>query len=133
MLYNYKARVATEENWVDGDTYWFWVDLGLDTWHLSKFRLKGADTPEKFGRYATPEGQIASEFVEKLLAAQPGVFDIKTYKTRKTRRDKKGKYGRYLVDVILTVDGDGTPFPEEMGVVWLAQYLIDQGQVKVED
>ena len=133
MLYTYKARVATEERWVDGDTYWFWVDLGLDTWHKSKFRLKGADTPEIFGRYATPEGTIASEFVEKLLAAQPGMLLIKTFQTRKTDRHKKGKYGRYLVDVILEVDENGTPFPEETKPVWLAQYLIDQGQVKVED
>jgi endonuclease YncB( thermonuclease family) len=131
MLYTYKARLATEERWVDGDTYWFWVDLGLDTWHKSKFRLRGADTPEVFGRKASEEGRESSKFVEKLLLAQKGSLLIKTFKTRTTDRDKKGKYGRYLADVLIEQDENGNTFPDEVRPVWLAQYLIDQGQAKV--
>ena len=56
---------------------------------------------------------------------------IKTFKTRTTDRDKKGKYGRYLADVLIEQDENGNTFPDEARPVWLAQYLIDQGQAKV--
>jgi endonuclease YncB( thermonuclease family) len=130
MLYTYKAKLATEQRWVDGDTYWLWVDLGLDTWHLSKFRLKGADTPEVFGRKASEAGREASKFVEKLLLAQPGKLLIKTFKTTSTGRDKKGKYGRYLADILLEVDEEGAAFPEEKQPMWLAAYLVEKSFAK---
>jgi len=110
-LYTYMARL---ERVVDGDTYVLRVDCGFSISFTEKFRLNGANTPEKFGRNASDEGRTASEFVAALLRAQPEPFEIRTYK------DKKGKYGRYLVDIILTHDENGELMPARS----LSGYLI---------
>lgn len=114
-MYEYRATVVRV---VDGDTYDLDVDLGFHVTIRERFRLYGADTPEKFGSRASPEGHIASDFVKDLLAAQPMPVLIKTVK------DRKGKYGRYLINILLTHDERGTQWDSE---VWLSDYLIDKG------
>jgi hypothetical protein len=78
----------------------------------------GADTPEKFGRRASDEGQQASEFVDGLLRKQGDAFHIKTLK------DRKGKYGRYLVDIMLEYDEDGQKLVTSRP---LSEFLITKG------
>lgn len=114
-LYNYAATV---KRIIDGDTYELVVDLGFKINFTEKFRLLGADTPEIFGRKATPEGKKAKKFVQQLLKKQPKPLLIKT------KKDRKGKYGRYLVDIQLECDENGEQF---LLPVQLSNYLIDQG------
>jgi micrococcal nuclease len=122
-MYTYNARLVRV---IDGDTYEFDVDTGFGIRFREKFRLYGADTPEVFGRNATPEGKVASEIVSNLLLWNGPNLVITTYK------DKKGKYGRYLVDVIIVNDENGEPILSELNesdgvTMTLAQYLIMNG------
>lgn len=117
-LYEYQATLARV---VDGDTYDLNVDCGFKINFTERFRLYGADTPEKYGARASEEGKIASEFVERLLKAQGEVLSIKTFK------DRKGKYGRYLVDIMLAFDADGQKLAAP---TCLSDYLISEGMAE---
>lgn len=115
-MYEYRARL---KKLINGDTYHFELDLGIEVKIGLRCRLFGADTPEVFGKRACEAGRKASEFVKELLEQQDEVLHVRTYK------DRKGKYGRYLVDVKLQADIRGDPID-----MWLSEYLIQQGQAE---
>lgn len=86
---------------VDGDTIQFEVDMGNHIRWTDKFRVKGINTPEKYGvKKNSPEyvkGVAASAFAESLLEVGM-VVTISTY--------KPGKYGRWLCDITLPDERD---------------------------
>ena len=111
---------------VDGDTYELALDLGFgvvvgetDKW---SFRLKDVDTPEVYGRYASEEGRIASEFVKGLLGHQPEWFKVRTFKNKNDNYIKT--FGRYLADLEITHDETGQLLEEP---VWLSDFLKEKG------
>lgn len=98
---------------VDGDTF----DLLIESRpsHIlttERVRLLGADTPEMYGRNATPEGTEVKEWVEGLIQDRPVLI---------TLDDKRDKYGRLLVSVFYFLDGDA-------GIMSLAKHLISEGK-----
>jgi len=117
-LYEYSCEVVRV---VDGDTYDLRVNCGFKIELTERFRLMGADTPEKYGRRASDEGKAASVFVEDLLGKQDKPLLIKTFK------DRKGKYGRYLVDVMINIDENGQLFTYPRS---LSEYLVEKGIAK---
>jgi len=92
-MYNYKAHV---EEVYDGDTFTVMIDLGLDTFTLTKVRLFGVDTPEMRGE-DKEFGTKVRDYVRQLILGKD--VEISTIK------DKKGKYGRWLARVM---------YPEEV-------------------
>ena len=90
-MFTYKCTI---ERIVDGDTYDIVLDLGFAIYVKERVRLEGVDTPEIFGRNATPEGQVAKQFVEDWVAEKvdlPGYFVYRSIKY-----NAKDKYGRAL-------------------------------------
>ena len=90
--YRYKAVIRRV---VDGDTIDVDLDLGLGVWvHNQRLRLYGVDTPEIYGRDASPDGHVAKSYVEDQCPVGMEVV-VETIK------DKTGKYGRWLALVWL--------------------------------
>ena len=123
---NPRSYMAKLVRVIDGDTYELIVDLGFDIhvgmsghWH---FRLMGADTPEIFGKKASEEGRLASDFVKKLLWQQPTWFRIDTHKT--SSGEERKTLGRFVVSIWLTKDENGDHLEEP---IQLAGYLIEKG------
>jgi len=91
---------ATVERVVDGDTVYFDIDMGFNTWKMHEsVRLMGIDTPEKRTRDLLEKqfGLLAAEKVEELLP--PGKIVL-----LETVLDKTGKFGRVLANVWITDD-----------------------------
>lgn len=89
-MWTYKAEVKRV---VDGDTYDMIVDLGFYVYHKIRVRLRGVDTPEVFGKNASPEGTWASDFVKELIEGK--VVTITTTKSTPT------SYNRWEATVLL--------------------------------
>lgn len=99
---------------VDGDTYDILVDCGFAIYHKIRVRLRGVDTPEKYGKNACEEGKQISEEVNEIL------FDnevmIRTYKNKPT------SFNRWEADVF---------FKDENGIVInLAKFLLANGKAE---
>lgn len=100
-MYTYNCQILRV---VDGDTLDLEIDLGFNVRIRERVRLIGVDTPEVFGKNASPEGTVASDFtkawVEK-YTSQDGVFRYNSLKY-----DSKDKYGRAL-GTISFIDNTG--------------------------
>lgn len=110
-------RVRRVHRVVDGDTVDLEIDLGFYQFAVLRFRLLGVDTPEKYGRYASPEGQVATDFAEAWLTEREGELICLT--------EKADSFGRWLAHVYHVKDfailgnlsqalidaGHGTPYP----------------------
>lgn len=100
---------------VDGDTYDIILDLGFYISHMIRVRLKGVDTPEVYGKNASEEGRIASEYVKNLIENKRVV--VQTYK------NAPSSFNRWEADVyfnLLLEDGSTSQ-------VSLADHLVDKG------
>lgn len=108
QLYFYRARALRV---VDGDTLWVEIDLGFNTIIKEFVRLYDIDTPEVYGKYASPEGKIASLYTNLWLRNQETTFeDLKTIPEERItftsefvpifldcrKYDPRDKYGRAL-------------------------------------
>ena len=82
-LYTFIAYV---NHIVDGDTIWFDIDLGFNTWFKHKVRINGIEAPE----IDTKEGQKAKAFLENTLKHSHFVI-LKSH--------GRDKFGRYLMDI----------------------------------
>lgn len=96
-LYFYKVRSVHRV--VDGDTYDLEIDLGFHQYGILRFRLLGVDTPEKYGRNASEDGQVATDFAASWLDLHDGHLTVHT--------QKSDSFGRWLADVMYD-DPDGT-------------------------
>jgi len=116
-MYEYKADLIRV---IDGDTYWFMVDLGLRVYHKDKFRLLGVDTPEIYGRNTEPErGGAASQFVKDWFAKHGNQALIRTHAALTRKGDEKKTLDRWLAEVY-SPDGKES----------LAQAIQDGGHTK---
>jgi micrococcal nuclease len=95
--YVYRGRCVRV---VDGDTYDILVDCGFGIYHRIRVRLRGVDTPEKYGRNACEEGKQVSELVHGILFDQEVM--VRTYK------NLPKSYDRWVADVF---------FKDENGVI----------------
>ena len=90
-MYTYPCKVLSV---IDGDTLDIELDLGFHIKMKERVRLIGVDTPETYGRYAVPEGKIATDFVIKWVAdreARKGDFMYVS-----SKYNARDKYGRSL-------------------------------------
>lgn len=79
---------------VDGDTVVLDLDMGFKCWLSGQYvRLYDVDTPEIFGRNATPEGQAAKAFTVQWFR------EGATFTMISRRYDHREKYGRILGDI----------------------------------
>lgn len=92
------AYRAVCQHVVDGDTFDFFIDLGVYSYAYETVRLAGLDTPEVYGRYATEAGKAAKAWCERYLLGKPCL--VYTGKDTTT-------FGRFVAEVIV-VEPDGT-------------------------
>lgn len=106
---------ATIDRVIDGDTLLVLIGVGFGIIVRDKLRLRGIDTPE----LATPQGERAKKFVEKLLPAGSTIV-IKSHKC------KTDLHGRFVVDVFYR---QNVAEADEIlkDAVYLNQQLLDQG------
>jgi endonuclease YncB( thermonuclease family) len=102
---------ATLRRVVDGDTLVVALEVSPGVFIEQKLRLRGLDCPEM----KTPEGKVAKQFVDALVAKTTAVIINTT---------KSDKYDRYLADVFLTTD---------FGEVYLNNSLLENGQAVRKD
>lgn len=103
--YVYRGRCVKV---VDGDTYDILVDCGFGIYHKIRVRLRGVDTPEKYGRNACEEGKQISQEVHDILFDQEVM--VRTYK------NLPKSYDRWVADVF---------FKDENGVIInLGKFLV---------
>lgn len=96
-MYEYQARITRT---IDGDTYEADIDLGFYvTLHRQRIRLYGLDTPEVFGKNATPEGHEATTFAETWFRARAHRVVLRTHKALTKRGDEKQSLDRWLAEV----------------------------------
>jgi micrococcal nuclease len=117
-LYSYPCKILRV---VDGDTIDVELDLGFNIKMKERVRLLGVDTPEVYGRYSTPEGAVATEFVTNWLVERANKYGSFSYVSRKY--DAKDKYGRSL-GLIIWTSGDGTVMED------LNEAIVLSGNVK---
>jgi endonuclease YncB( thermonuclease family) len=79
---------------VDGDTWWFDVDLGFHTTMKVEFRAIGIDCPEK----GTDMGEQAKRFAQDWMNLHKGDLAIESHKTE--------KWGRWEGDVYALSTGE---------------------------
>lgn len=109
--YVYRGRCVRV---VDGDTYDILVDCGFGIYHKIRVRLRGVDTPEKYGRNACEEGKIISDEVHEILFDQEVM--VRTYK------NLPKSYDRWVADVF---------FKDENGVIInLGKFLTANGKAE---
>lgn len=94
-LYRYAARFVRI---VDGDTVVLDIDLGFRIRLQEHVRLFGVDTPEIFGRNATPDGRAAVAFTSAWFADDPQLM------LQSHGLTEREKYGRVLGTIYR--DGD---------------------------
>lgn len=114
-MYEYSAKINRV---IDGDTIVVDIDLGFKIQATKTLRLLGINTPEIYGKNASPEGTKVKEYVEALLFNQKLIV--------KTLKDRTGKYGRYLAEVeVLSGEDNGRPF-------WinLNKHLLENGMAE---
>jgi hypothetical protein len=96
-LYNYKVQDVV--NVVDGDTYDLRISLGFGLAETLRFRAYGIDTPERYGKKASPGGNQATAFAQAWFEKHPNLY-IRSYKgTGATVGIGDGAFGRWLADV----------------------------------
>jgi len=106
--YVYRGRCVRV---VDGDTYDVLVDLGFGVYHKIRVRLRGVDTPEKYGKNACEKGREVSEMVDEILMDEEVL--VRTYK------GERKSFDRWVADVF---------FKDENGfMINLAKFLKDNG------
>lgn len=91
------AYRAVCQHVVDGDTYDFFIDLGVYAYAYETVRLAELDTPEVYGRNASDAGREAKKWCERYLLGKPCL--IYTGKDTTT-------FGRFVAEVIV-VESDG--------------------------
>jgi micrococcal nuclease len=89
--YVYRGRCVRV---VDGDTYDILCDLGFGVYHKIRVRVRGIDTPEKYGTNKSEEGEKVSELVTEMLFDKEVL--IRTYK------NSPSSYNRWEADVFFT-------------------------------
>lgn len=94
---------------VDGDTYDFFVDLGLFQYAYVAVRLNGIDTPEVYGVNASVEGQAAKTYVASILLDRPCLLF--------TGKDPT-TFGRFVADILVWNGSDW---------VWLDALIREAG------
>ena len=114
---NLYTFVAYVNNIVDGDTIWFDIDLGFDTWIKHKARIKGIEAPE----IDTKEGQRSRQYVVTVL---------KTVSFVVIKSNGRDKFGRYLMDVYYKKDEHDPNIVLKNGN-YLNQELLDKGFAEV--
>lgn len=80
---------------LDGDTVELCVDLGHNTFHISKYRLKGFDAPETWrpiNKFERAAGKRVTEYLKDLLNTHEGNLCVRTSKDPQI-------YGRYTAEV----------------------------------
>lgn len=97
-MYTYEIRRVHRV--VDGDTYDLELDLGFYQFGVYRVRLLGVDTPEIYGRNATPEGQAAKEAVEAWFELHSN-GDVLVAKTQKA-----DSFGRWLAYITCSCNDD---------------------------
>ncbi len=102
---------------MDGDTIWFDIDLGFDTWIKHKARIKGIEAPE----IDTKEGQRSRRYVVTALKIVPFVV---------IKSNGRDKFGRYLMDVYYLKDEHDPNIVLKNGS-YLNQELLDNGLATV--
>ena len=102
-MYEYRAQVL---HIVDGDTIDVRVDLGFQMSCVQRLRFARMDTPELNKKEQRVAGLAAKVFLANLLArnADQGYVTIRT--TKVPSGELRGKFGRYVVEVLITIDGD---------------------------
>lgn len=106
--YVYRGRCVRV---VDGDTYDILCDLGFGVYHKIRVRLRGVDTPEKYGKNACEEGRQVSELVNDILFDKEVM--VRTYK------GERKSFDRWVADVF---------FNDENGfLINLAKFLTANG------
>lgn len=106
--YVYRGRCVRV---VDGDTYDVLVDLGFGVYHKIRVRLRGVDTPEKYGKNACEKGREVSEMVDGILMDEEVL--VRTYK------GERKSFDRWVADVF---------FKDENGfMINLAKFLTANG------
>lgn len=111
-MYAYKAYV---DKVIDGDTIWFQIDLGFNTWTRQSLRFMGVEAQP----LETKQGRDTFEYVKAVLKGLPFVI-IKSY--------WKGKFGRYLTDIFY-LHGENDPNVVMEKGNFLNQELLDKGLV----
>lgn len=109
--YVYRGRCVRV---VDGDTYDILCDLGFGVYHKIRVRLRGVDTPEKYGANACDEGKAISELVHGILFDQEVM--VRTYK------NAPSSFNRWVADVFFH-DENGT-------VINLGKFLVLNNHAK---
>ncbi len=100
---------------LDGDTYDFFIDLGLNHYGYETIRLSGFDTPEIFHPKSEAErvlGLKAQARCVRLIEGKP--VQLTTYKDLDS-------FGRYIADVTY-FDKAGTP--QDLGTRLKAEHLL---------
>lgn len=109
--YVYRGRCVRV---VDGDTYDILCDLGFGVYHKIRVRLRGVDTPEKYGKNKSEEGEAVSKLVTEILFDQEVL--IRTYK------NAPSSFNRWEADVF---------FHDENGfMINIAKFLTANGHAK---
>lgn len=105
--YHYRAKLARV---TDGDTIRVLVDMGMYVQRQVSIRIADIDTPEVYGRDASPEGTLAAEALESLIEGRTLYIA--------TKKDKKS-FDRYVATVYME-DDDGA---------WInvADRMVDMG------
>lgn len=109
--YVYRGRCVRV---VDGDTYDILCDLGFGVYHKIRVRLRGVDTPEKYGKDACDEGKAVSELVHGILFDQEVM--VRTYK------NAPSSFNRWVADVFFS--------DENKTIINLAKFLVLNGHAE---
>ena len=110
--YVYRGRCVRV---VDGDTYDILVDLGFGVYHKIRVRVRGIDTPEKYGKNKCEEGEKVSELVEGILHDREVL--VRTYK------NAPSSYNRWEADVFWQDDEGGY-------IINIAKFLTANGHAE---
>lgn len=106
-MYEYAAKVIKI---VDGDTLDLQIDLGLETFVVTRVRLYGINAPD-FKEGIDLKSAATHHLASLLSLPEPGgIYQPYYALTIRTIKDKKEKYGRYLAKIWLShEDPDTTP------------------------
>jgi endonuclease YncB( thermonuclease family) len=91
----YEYQVKSVDRIVDGDTYYFTVDLGFFVQLRVKIRLLDVDTPESY----RPSCDAELEHAREAKAFVEDVFNRAAKLVVRTQVDPKQTFGRWLADI----------------------------------
>jgi len=98
----YEYRVQKVERVVDGDTFYFLIDLGFFASLRVKIRLQDIDTPESYRPRCKAElehARKAKDFVEETFNSADAIIIA-------TEKDPTQSFGRWIADITIRVNGD---------------------------